>query len=83
MMASPIRKAWARRYLEWIGERRMKTMGYEIAVLMQELDAAPVAYSNAASDLLRMGYGYLRNRYGIALDYRPMKWRGRYIGESG
>jgi hypothetical protein len=37
----PVRKRWARRYLEWIGPERMAAMGYDLAQALAEVDAAP------------------------------------------
>lgn len=37
---NPVRRAWARRYLRWIGESRLTTMGYDLADLEASLGAA-------------------------------------------
>ncbi len=36
-LASPVRKAWCRRYLDWIGAERLALMGYEHRALQQQL----------------------------------------------
>lgn len=38
---TPLRKIWARQYLNWIGPERLRTMGYEETELKQTLMAAP------------------------------------------
>lgn len=43
-LASPVRKAWTRRYLRWLGEERLEIMGYDLSELMDELDAIPNQY---------------------------------------
>jgi len=35
---SPVRRAWCRRYLRWIGRERLAAMGYELDGLLRELD---------------------------------------------
>jgi hypothetical protein len=57
ILANPIRKAWCRRYLRWIGQERLAVMGYDLAELMAELDAVPVDYRYMASDIWRIPYG--------------------------
>ncbi|HZD01748.1 MAG TPA: sulfotransferase [Actinomycetes bacterium] len=50
-LASPVRKAWCRRYLDWIGEQRMSVMGYDLDVLRKELDATPDRGGSLVPDL--------------------------------
>jgi hypothetical protein len=57
---NPIRRAWCRRYLHWIGERRLAVMGYELEELLGELDAIPMSTRRLGSDALRIGYGQAR-----------------------
>jgi hypothetical protein len=40
-LASPVRRAWCRRYLRWIGAARLATMGYALDDLLAQLDALP------------------------------------------
>lgn len=54
---SPIRKAWAHRYLEWIGRERLQIMGYDPNELHQTLQAVPLDLKFLASDLGRLTYG--------------------------
>jgi hypothetical protein len=37
-LAPPLRRAWCRRYLRWIGAERLATMGYDLADLLTQLD---------------------------------------------
>lgn len=39
-ISNPLRRAWARRYLEWIGAERLATMGYDHEQLLAELSTA-------------------------------------------
>jgi hypothetical protein len=50
-LASPVRKAWCRRYLDWIGGQRMSVMGYDVDVLRKELDATPSRGGSLVPDL--------------------------------
>jgi Sulfotransferase family len=58
-LASPVRKAWCRRYLRWIGRPRLRTMGYDIDELLRELDSIPTRLTTVPSDLLRIAFGFL------------------------
>lgn len=49
-LRSPVRKAWCRRYLSWIGAERLSVMGYSLDDLIAELDAIPSDYRSAAID---------------------------------
>jgi len=53
-LSSPIRKAWCRRYLKWIGPDRLKIMGYDYDVLMKELDEIPLSFDHLFSDCARI-----------------------------
>jgi hypothetical protein len=50
--ASPVRKLWARRYLEWLGDDTLARLGYERKVLLEELATIPVSFGNITQDLL-------------------------------
>jgi len=58
-LRNPLRKCWARRYLRWIGDERLKIMGYRLEALLAELDAVPVSSEKLLSDAVRMTYGAL------------------------
>jgi hypothetical protein len=53
---NPVRKRWLRGYLRWIGDRRLSTMGYDLAELTRELDAVPFGFRRVGSDLARGTY---------------------------
>ncbi|MGH8900720.1 MAG: sulfotransferase family protein [Egibacteraceae bacterium] len=50
-LSSPVRKAWCRRYLDWIGDERLSVMGYDRQALRHELDAIPSRQSHVVRDL--------------------------------
>lgn len=56
-LGSPLRKAWCRRYLRWIGSERLRAMGYELDELLQELAAIRASWRTIPSDALRMVAG--------------------------
>lgn len=37
-MSTPLRKAWARRYVRWIGEERLRVMGYDLFELLGQVE---------------------------------------------
>ena len=51
------RRIWARRYVKWIGDHRLKTMGYQSADLVEALsESQQVRFSAAIVDMLRAVY---------------------------
>lgn len=50
-LASPVRRRWAREYLEWIGEARLAVMGYDAAALHRDLDSMRPAVARVPGDL--------------------------------
>lgn len=61
VLATPLRKAWCRKYLEWIGEERLSIMGYDWDELNSELESIPVKPKKLVSDGLRRMYGVYYN----------------------
>jgi len=57
VLASPVRKLWCRNYLRWLGKERLTLMGYDLDVLMNELDSVPSSYRPILSDITRMLFG--------------------------
>jgi hypothetical protein len=57
MICNPLRRRWAREYLLWIGDRRLKIMGYSLDELLNELEIIPTGTRYFFSDCLRMTYG--------------------------
>ena len=49
--ASPLRKLWARRYLEWLGDETLKLLGYESAALLRELDSISSSFGQTMNDV--------------------------------
>ena len=61
VLNNPVRKAWCRRYLSWIGRERLAVMGYDLDALTAELDALPTSYRRVGSDVGRGCWGILRD----------------------
>lgn len=57
VLGSPVRKHWCRRYLSWIGEDRLRLMGYDLQSLLNELDSVPARARTIASDVARSLFG--------------------------
>jgi hypothetical protein len=58
---NPVRKAWCRRYLRWIGRERLTVMGYDLDGLLAELDSLPTSYQRIGSDVQRACWGLIRD----------------------
>lgn len=56
-MANPLRKNWCRNYLEWLGEERLRTMGYSKTELLDQLNTVSLSLKYGISDLTRRTYG--------------------------
>lgn len=57
VLNNPLRKAWAHRYLSWIGEDRMATMGYSLEEMQEALKNISTSSRFLASDVVRMCLG--------------------------
>lgn len=53
-IVNPLRKEWCRRYLRFLGERALATMGYDQGRLLAELDAQPRSARSLLGDVERM-----------------------------
>lgn len=58
---NPVRKAWCRSYLRWIGRERLAVMGFELDGLLAELDSLPTSYRRIGSDVERACWGLMRD----------------------
>ncbi|MEB3214735.1 MAG: sulfotransferase [Nostocales cyanobacterium 94392] len=58
-LANPIRKLWSQRYLNWIGQDRLTTMGYDLQELLKEIETIPTNLDMFSSDILRISYGII------------------------
>jgi sulfotransferase family protein len=50
-LANPLRRAWCRRYLSYLGSQRLSVMGYDLAQILAELDAQPASMDALLPDL--------------------------------
>jgi Sulfotransferase family len=61
-LANPIRRTWARRYLDWIGSERLAVQGYDYDSLRVELAALPLRFDESAGDVGRIAYRAFKRR---------------------
>jgi hypothetical protein len=61
ILNNPVRKAWCRRYLRWIGRERLAVMGYDLDDLIADLDSLPASYRRVGSDVGRGCWGVIRD----------------------
>lgn len=57
---NPLRKAWCRRYLRFLGDDRLATMGYDGDTLQMELAAQPPSAASLFGDLIRTTSDFVR-----------------------
>ena len=53
-LATPVRRWWCRRYLDWVGEERLELMGYDKFELLDGLNSSKSNYASVPSDFARM-----------------------------
>jgi hypothetical protein len=53
-LCRPLRRRWARRYVEWIGESRLESMGYKYSTTLERIGTRP-SYPLAPTDILFLG----------------------------
>jgi hypothetical protein len=49
-----------RNYIQWLGEERLRTMGYSIGKLDSDLSSVPTSAEGLVADLYGMGLGLLQ-----------------------
>ncbi|MGH2715883.1 MAG: sulfotransferase family protein [Thermoleophilaceae bacterium] len=57
---NPVRKAWCRRYLRWLGRDRLEVMGYDLDELRAQLDEAPSSTAGTGADCARLASALLK-----------------------
>jgi hypothetical protein len=55
-----VRRAWCMRYLRWIGEERLATMGYDLGELLDDLRSLPVDDGGELRDGARLAGSLVR-----------------------
>lgn len=78
--ATPLRRRWARRYLSWLGDRRLAAMGYDLDATLRDLSSHPLSWRHAVSDVARMTYGVYAVRREAALFRRKRALAARSVG---
>jgi len=54
VLSNPIRKSWAKRYIEWLGENRLKIMGYDLETLKEDIHTANYTTRYMAVDMMKI-----------------------------
>lgn len=75
-LTNPVRKLWCRHYLEFIGQERLKIMGYDLESLVSDLKSVPLNLRFLSSDLFHIPYG-IAYRYaeGKIVKDKLNRWR--------
>lgn len=76
--SNPIRRAWARRYISWLGPERLGEMGYSAETLLGQLKATPVSWRRIGSDVALV----LRGRY-LVTRQRALLGRAHELSRAG
>lgn len=67
ILSNPIRKAWCRRYLDWLGRDSLDEMGYDLDELHAQLDAIPTSARFLATDAALVPYDTLYRTFELEL----------------
>ncbi len=70
VLGNPLRRRWARKYLDSIDDKDFSTMGYSKEEILRALDAAPLNVSHLATDLVRMSAGRYWRHFALLADTR-------------
>lgn len=65
IMSNPLRRYWSRYYLNWIGTSKLNLMGYDMDVILNNLNSYPTIFDNTSSDLLNFIWGVLYNFFDL------------------
>jgi hypothetical protein len=57
---NPVRKAWSKRYLRWIGRERLSLMGYDLDELLGDVDRVPSTTDRLGDDLLQVAHALVK-----------------------
>jgi hypothetical protein len=57
---NPVRKAWCRRYLRWIGRERLELMGYDLDALLADVARVPTSTQRLGDDLLQVAEAFVK-----------------------
>ena len=60
-VSNPLRRAWLKRYLEWLGGARLATMGYDLDALLEDLAATGSGRAGLAQDGVQLGRALVRD----------------------
>jgi hypothetical protein len=73
MYCNPLRRWWARRYMDRIGRDSLAVMGYDIDTLKSELKTCNGLFGHLGTDLLLMPWGMLRAVFVLPLIGRQLR----------
>lgn len=57
-LRNPIRKAWCKSYLSWLGQDRLASIGYDQHELLQDLKSTRFSLKRIGGDMARITYGF-------------------------
>ncbi len=60
---TPLRKAWIKRYLKYLGPENLSAVGYDMATLCKELDTIPNNYLGLLDDIYEMTRDTLKVKF--------------------
>ncbi len=73
VLGNPIRTAWCRRYLRWLGAERLGVMGYDLDELLASLDAAPRSTRYLLSDVVKVPYDTVYRTFELGMAKRTLR----------
>ncbi len=62
-LANPVRKAWIRHYIHWLGQQRLTDIGYNYPELITDVKSINTTTKCLLSDSFRLTYGIIANTF--------------------
>lgn len=79
--ATPLRRIWANRYLERVGEPLLPTIGYEPEQIRRQLESERLRLKGTTRDATRMAWGLAHRGLDATMEYRSRRYM-RSVGSS-
>lgn len=64
-ICNPLRKRWCKNYLNWLGPKRLKLIGYDYVDLMKQLNDLPFGFKHLFNDVLYSVYGVIYSFFSL------------------
>ena len=71
---NPLRRLWCKRYLRWLGRRRLQLMGYDYDSLLDEINSLPFSLNGLVGDIFAMSVGVVHCLFEPAIIKKKLRF---------